>query len=136
VSADAPTRQRSGRRRAITTDLKDARREISRLEMRTGIPEAERKAKIEAQKKLIRDTMQDFNKRWSEIEDSVYGERNSKKLLERLGPLINGKDKKEATSALRDAGLPDTASLFDGLPSTPDRFAREYFLLEASRENS
>jgi hypothetical protein len=135
-NAEPPKRQGSGRRRAITTDLKEARRELARLEMRTGISAEEKKKLVEAQKKFIRDTMEDFNKRWSEIEDSTYGERNSGKLLERLGPLINGKDKKDATAALKSAGLPDTASLFAELPSTPDRFAREYFLLEASREPS
>jgi hypothetical protein len=136
TNAEPPTRQGSGRRRALTTDLRDARREISRLELRTGIPETERKEKIEAQRKIIRDLIIDFNKRWNEIEDSAYGERNSGKLLERLGPLIGDKSKKDATAALRSAGLPDTASLISELPSTPDRFAREFFLLEASRENS
>jgi hypothetical protein len=136
TNAEPPTRQGSGRRRALTTDLRDARREISRLELRTGIPETERKEKIEAQRKIIRDLIIDFNKRWNEIEDSAYGERNSGKLLERIGPLINDKSKKDATAALRGAGLPDTAALIGELPSTPDRFAREFFLLEASRENS
>jgi inorganic pyrophosphatase len=136
TNAEPPTRQGSGRRRALTADLRDARREIARLELRTGIPETERKEKIEAQRKIIRDLIIDFNKRWNELEDSAYGERNSGKLLERLGPLIGDKSKKEATAALRDAGLPDTASLISELPSTPDRFAREFFLLEASRENS
>jgi GNAT superfamily N-acetyltransferase len=128
--------QRSGRRRALTNDLRDARREIARLELRTGIPETERKEKIEAQRKIIRDLVIDFNKKWNEIEDSTYGERNSGKLLERLGPLLNGKSKKDATAALRGAGLQETASLIAELPSTPDRFAREFFLLEASKENS
>lgn len=134
VSAD-PVRLR-GRRRAITTDLKEARREIARLEVRTGLPAKERLEKVAEQKKKIHDLMIEFNKQWNAIEDSVYGERNSGKLLERLGPLINGKSRKEATSALRESGLDKTASLISSLPSTPDRFALEYFRLEAAREPS
>lgn len=134
TNAEPPRRR--GRRRALTTDLKEARREIARLELRTGLPEAERKAKIEAQKKIIRDEMIDFNKRWNEIEDSVYGERNSGKLIEKLGPLINGKSRKEATSALRESGMNETASLISSLPPVPDRFAREFFALEAVRDPS
>jgi hypothetical protein len=134
TNAEAP--HRIGKRRAITSDLKDARREISRLEMRSGMLEKERLEKIEAQKKILRDTMTEFNKRWAEIEDSVYGERNSGKLIERIGPLINGKSRKEATAALRSSGLDETASLIASLPPIPDRFAREFFAIEATRDPS
>lgn len=134
ISAD-PARLR-GRRRAITTDLKEARREIARLEARTGLPDKERKEKIAEQKKKIHDLMIEFNKQWNAIEDSVYGERNSGKLLERLGPMINGKSRKEAASALREGGLNETANLLSTMPPTPDRFALEFFRLEAAREQS
>lgn len=125
-----------GRRRALSSDLKDARREIARLEMRTGMLDTERKAKIEVQKKKIRDLMIEFNKQWNAIEDSVYGERNSGKLIERLGPLINGKSRRDATAALRESGLNETASLISSLPPVPDRFAREFFALDATRDQS
>ena len=98
--------------------------------------DTERRQKIEAQKKLIRDLMIEFNKQWNAIEDSVYGERNNGKLIERLGPLIQGKSKKEMVGALRESGLSETASLISELPPIPDRFAREVYAIEAARESS
>jgi len=132
--ANAEPRPRLGLRKSITGVLADARGEIKRLERRAGaMPEKERVERIEAQKKIIRDTMIEFNRQWNEVEDATYGERNSGKLYELLSPLISGRSKAEAAKSLTEAGFTSTGQLFASLPAATDRFAREFFEIEAAR---
>lgn len=133
---NAEPRGRLGQRHNVPTVLSDARKEIRRLEARPDMPAQERRQRIEEQKLLIKKTLLDFNRKWSEVEDATRGERHQGKLIEMLGPLLNGKPRREQVGALRKAGYSATAELFASLPSTPDRFAREYFRVEAAQEDT
>jgi hypothetical protein len=128
-----PTR---GKRRSLTTELREARREIRRLEARPDMPAKERKERIAAEKEKIRKIMIEFNRRWNEVEDSMMGERNSRNLIGTLGPIIYGKSRAQMARSLRENGFGSTAELLASLPPLPDKYAREFFMQEAAREES
>ena len=133
--SNAEPQPRRGKRRALTTELQEARREIRRLEARPDMPAAERREKIAVEKEKIRKIMIEFNRRWNEVEDSMMGERNSRDLIGQLGPIVQGKSRREMTRALRENGLGSTAELLASLPPVPDKSAREFFTIEAAKES-
>lgn len=128
----SPARPRRGETASLVTKLSRARQEIRRLEARPGLPATERSELIKKQRDVIQQTITDFNKKWSEVHDSVYGAKRGR-LIGDLGTLVEGKPRKEQVAALEKAGLPATASLIRSLPPTPDRLAMEYFTIDAAR---
>jgi hypothetical protein len=127
-----PAKARRGETGSLITKLTRARQEIRRLEMRDGMPAEERKQLIEAQRELIHKTVVDFNKKWNEVHDTVYGARKGR-IIGQLGPMLDGKPRRQQVASLRSAGYTATADLLSSLPSTPDRRALEYYQLDAAR---
>jgi hypothetical protein len=136
ISPDAPfvtpARPIKGETANLVTRLSRARKEINRLKLRDGLPADERAQLIKDQRDIIEKTVTTFNKKWKDTFDAMHGKRTSN-ITGQLGPLVNGKPRREQVAALRQSGYHATADLISSLPPTPDRRALEYFALDAAR---
>jgi hypothetical protein len=62
--------------------------------------------------------------------DALEGKRpqaNARQVYDMLAPMIEGKPRRQAVAALREAGYADLASLIASLPPTPDKDAIAFF---------
>lgn len=62
--------------------------------------------------------------------DALEGKRpqaNARQMYDMLAPMIEGKPRRQAVAALREAGYADLASLIASLPPTPDKDAIAFF---------
>lgn len=121
--------------RSTSRVIRKSRQEMKRLEARQGsMDEAKRTDRLKREKEYIRKEMNEFNRRWNEVEDSKMGERQKgRDITGQLGPLVDGKTKRDAVASLRGAGFPATAALLWELPVEQPRAISEWFARDASR---
>jgi hypothetical protein len=121
--------------RSTTRVIRKARKEMKRLESRAGsMNEEKRTERLKSEKSYIEKEMNDFNRRWNEVEDSKLGERQKgRDITGRVGPLVNGKAKRDAVASVREAGMPALAALLWELPMEPPKAIGEWYQRDSSR---
>jgi hypothetical protein len=120
-----------GRRaEAKLKQLRAGRKALQKQEGR--MEESKRLERIESIEAEMRATMDQFNRSWNEAEDAQRGATETKDLIGQLGPIIDGKNRRDAVRALREAGKPATAELLAALPTTLRTQLRELLEQEAA----
>lgn len=97
--------------------LQALRKQRRILEEREGrMLESRRKDELEEIKQKMEAVMDEFNRFWVEVESAERTPTDTRDLIGRVGPMIEGKSRKDAVRAVRAAGMPALADLMASLP--------------------
>lgn len=113
--------------------LQALRRQRRLYEEREGkMLESARQERIQDINERIGEIMDRFNEHWNAIRDAKSSPTNTRDLIGRIAPIVDGKTRREAVQALRSSGLPATADLLASLPVNPKASMMEVFRSEAA----